>query len=342
MKLYKIILIALVCIITAFISGCNNRKTKLYTTKYELQVDTLDYLTKYKSQWDAVEDSLKKRAFQNDAKALYQLGSNHQEERERKDNSLDWVDSIEFAYFSKAADLGHLKAIYTLATLYYPFVDKEKAELMISEWKCIIIPRAENGDAESQLDLAVALFNEDNQSKAAREWARKSALQCYAKGEKFYADIGPKDESDFWYKKAAQNGDVYAMRLQGKAEEKKGNYTKAISLYRKICMKEPFEFDAHLALADMYYYGRGVRQNYKVAVSWYEYIAKFVGSDDVAEACLKLSACYRFGRGVAQDEKQADRWLAKAQEYAKTHDWEEVSKRINSINKRPTEDILRD
>lgn len=339
-ELYKIFLITLANIITlSSLANSKDVKTDIVTSKKEeLQVDTPDYFAEYKSRWNAVEDSLKKKALQDDANALYELGMYYMRENSAKSTAYSMDrNSVEFAYLTKAVGLGHLDAISLLAKSYYlpkakDGLEQMAANQMMVEWRRVVTLKAKNGDAKSQNDLGWDLLEKDFSSKEAREWFRKSALQNYAEGQWNYALFGPENERDYWLAEAAQNGCSVELYRLGKSEEEKGNYTKAISLYRKVCMKEPFGFYAHLALADMYYYGRGVQQNYKVAVSWYEYIAMFAGTSEVVKACLRLSACCRFGRGVVQNEKQADQWFAKAQEYAKRYTEEEEAKNIGSVD----------
>ena len=63
-------------------------------------------------------------------------------------------------------------------------------------------------------------------------------------------------------------------------------------------------------LGDIYHYGKGVNQDYKKAVKWYEKAAE----QGHAEAQVNLGAMYYDGLGVTQDYKQAAKWYSKAAE----------------------------
>ena len=83
-------------------------------------------------------------------------------------------------------------------------------------------------------------------------------------------------ESLFWYKKAAEQGYLYALN----------------------------------GLAEMYYFGRGVERDFKEAVSWYEKAAE----QGYAFASNSLAEMYYFAHGIEVDMKKAIFWYKKAAE----------------------------
>lgn len=63
-------------------------------------------------------------------------------------------------------------------------------------------------------------------------------------------------------------------------------------------------------LGDRYYYGKGVKQNYKKAFEWYMKAAKC----GVREAQYNVGGCYELGRGTEMDIDKAIFWYTKAAE----------------------------
>lgn len=68
--------------------------------------------------------------------------------------------------------------------------------------------------------------------------------------------------------------------------------------------------EAQEELSGCYYYGKGVEQDYELAIYW----AKKAAEQGQAEAQARLGYCYFTGTGVAQDYKQAFYWHQKAAE----------------------------
>ena len=61
-------------------------------------------------------------------------------------------------------------------------------------------------------------------------------------------------------------------------------------------------------LANCYYYGKGVTQDYEKAVYWF----KKAANQWNAHAQYRLGVCYSMGKGVKQDNKQAFEWYKKS------------------------------
>lgn len=70
-----------------------------------------------------------------------------------------------------------------------------------------------------------------------------------------------------------------------------------------------------ILVADCYFRGKGVKQDYKEAVKWYEQSElEYVGNDtdDVKRALVRLAQCYQEGLGVDKDLEKAARLNAEA------------------------------
>lgn len=66
-----------------------------------------------------------------------------------------------------------------------------------------------------------------------------------------------------------------------------------------------------LLVADCYFNGDGVKQDYKEAVKWYELAA--ANPNEWNHAALQLAQCYREGLGVKKDLEKAAEWYDKAE-----------------------------
>ena len=64
----------------------------------------------------------------------------------------------------------------------------------------------------------------------------------------------------------------------------------------------------HNISGDLYYFGRGVAQNYQKAKEWFEKSA----AQGNADAQLYLGAMYYSGEGVAQNYQKAKEWFEKS------------------------------
>lgn len=70
------------------------------------------------------------------------------------------------------------------------------------------------------------------------------------------------------------------------------------------------DLQAQLELADRYYKGDGLKQDYAQAAHWYKKLAE----TGVANAQLTLGLMYAKGDGIKQDDAQAIHWLMQAAE----------------------------
>lgn len=76
---------------------------------------------------------------------------------------------------------------------------------------------------------------------------------------------------------------------------------------------------SRLLVADCYFKGDGVKQDYKEAVKWYELADTNPDKEILGwnHAALQLAQCYREGLGVKKDLEKAAEWYDKAEWHGK-------------------------
>jgi len=105
------------------------------------------------------------------------------------------------------------------------------------------------------------------------------------------------------FKNAAEQGEVHAQRqlaehyFQGKGVEQ--DYAEAVKWFLKAA--EQGDIFAQMAVADCYYWGHGIGTNYIQAANWYEKAAE----QGHVHAQSKLAYCYFNGFGVKEDRTKA-------------------------------------
>ncbi len=115
-----------------------------------------------------------------------------------------------------------------------------------------------------------------------------------------------------WLLKSANAGNVIAMYELGIMSYEKGNYPgphdniKAAKWFLKAAENGYVNGMTHIAT--MYYYGRGVKQDYNKAIEWYEKAA----AKGNPLSMNNLGLMYMTGEGVKQDYAKAVNWLKKA------------------------------
>jgi len=119
------------------------------------------------------------------------------------------------------------------------------------------------------------------------------------------------EQSVFWYRKAAEQGDVYAqshlgLLMSGSCVEEE--FKQATFWCRKAA--EQGLAAAQCELGEMYEYDQGVEQDDEQAVFWYRKAAE----QGHAKAQHNLGWMYQIGRGLEQDDEQAVFWYRKAAE----------------------------
>ncbi len=118
------------------------------------------------------------------------------------------------------------------------------------------------------------------------------------------------EKAVYWYKKAANQGDVIAQYNLGYAYDNGEGVSKseqqAVYWYKKAANQG--DIDAQNNLGYAYQNGEGVSQNYEKARYWYE---KAANQGHVA-AQFGLGIIYRLGEGVSQNYEKAKYWYEKA------------------------------
>ena len=140
---------------------------------------------------------------------------------------------------------------------------------------------AEKGNAEAENMLGVMYYTGRGVSEdkvLAREYARKSAIHGSAAGQNNYAYLLQLEEKHVearvYYEMAAEQGNISAMT----------------------------------SLGAIYFFGRGVSQDYAVSFEW---SMKAALSGDVTAQC-NVAYAYKEGYGVARDWAKAREWYEKA------------------------------
>ena len=109
-----------------------------------------------------------------------------------------------------------------------------------------------------------------------------------------------------WYRKAAEQGDAWALfNLAFMHERGKGvtqDYAEAVKLYRRAAEHGVAQAQYNLGL--MYVNGAGVNQGYAEAVKLYRRAAE----QGLAQAQYNLGVMYVNGEGVLQDKITAHMW----------------------------------
>ena len=96
---------------------------------------------------------------------------------------------------------------------------------------------------------------------------------------------------------------AFAEFATGVTAYKNGDFETALKEWRHLADQGYAE--AQWALASMYQYGDGVRQNYAIAFKWY----KLAAEQGNAIAQNSLGEMYRQGQGVSQDRIRALMWF---------------------------------
>ena len=183
--------------------------------------------------------------------------------------------------------------------------------------------RAQEGDAEAQINLADAYYDGKGTAhdfEQAAAWYLKAAEQghasaqyalglCYKNGQGVPQDYGQAVE---WFRKSAEQGNSLAqynlgscyMNGQGVPQD----YGQAVEWFRKSA--EQGHADAQNEIGVSYCFGQGVPQDYAQAKEWFRKSAE----QENSWAQYNLGLCYKNGQGVPQDYGQAVEWFRKSAE----------------------------
>ena len=139
----------------------------------------------------------------------------------------------------------------------------------------------------------------------------KDANELHNEGIRYYNSQNY-EEAAKWFRKAAEQGHVYAQYNLGycydSGEGVTQNYEEAAKWYRKAA--EQGRVEAQFSLGCCYYSGEGVTQNHEEAAKWFRKAAE----QGHASAQHNLGCCYDFGEGVTQNHEEAAKWYRKAAE----------------------------
>lgn len=147
-------------------------------------------------------------------------------------------------------------------------------------------------------------------------------VENFKRADREKAEAKQQEEAEAmrWYRLATEQGLAEAqnklgvMYFYGRGVVQ--NYAEAVRWFRQAA--EQGHAEAQTSLGVMYAEGQGVVQNYAEAVRWYRLAAE----QGHAEAQFGMGVMYAYGQGVAQDDAEAVRWyrLAAAQGYALAQD----------------------
>ena len=180
---------------------------------------------------------------------------------------------------------------------------------------------AQDGDSPNESDIDFMRVADDACDAQAEETDEPAAADlndkdaCCRLGLRYYKGQGV--EQDYTravelFRKAAEQGNGYAMRLLGDCYRSgcgvEKDCAQAVEWYRKAA--ELGDKDACCWLGNYYYYGFGVEQDYAQAVEWYRKAAE----EGDEYACYRLGTCYLQGRGVKKDLTQAVKCFREAAE----------------------------
>lgn len=206
---------------------------------------------------------------------------------------------------------------------------------------------AEGGYAEAQYELGEYYFNSQSSFREiggmllnaeAEKWYEKAAnqghpLAQYKLGVYYYKyDNRWPDRTINLLSKASENGITEAntylghIFYQGKDVER--DYKLAYKYYNKAAEKGHKEAQYWLGLC--YAQGDGVKQNYKIAVTWFQKAAE----QGLSEAQYMLGVFYECGSGVEENRDRARFWYNKAAEQENKEAIDALKKLNESLFKR--------
>ncbi len=223
-----------------------------------------------------------------------------------------------FAYFTKAAEKGHVGAIYNVGVMLTR--DKFGVRNYKSAFNMYEIA-AEQGHAEAQFDLAL-LYNYgmgvEKDYELAFKWFEEAANQGHAIAQFFLGSMYDKGQglpvdhyaAFQWYSKAARQGYLKAqyeigVKFQfGLGVQK--NILEAVKWYEKAALQG--DAYAQCNLASIYYTGEGVPRDYSQAFRWYTEAAK----KDNTTALVQLGWMYLKEQGIAGESDKCTQFWIKA------------------------------
>ncbi len=278
----------------------------------------------FMSRYDGVEKGkqwITKAAEQGLDEAQFELG-NYFYERSSWEEAIRW--------YTRAAEQGFAKAQVCLGKHYASsalFSDQERAVKWYKKG-------AEQGDGGAQVELGLCYSEGKGVKKnkiEAMDWYKKVADQenyedqyllrhaqfLLGKCLLSYNEAHPVNNTIFWLTEAADRGHPEAQFYLGKLERRFDRRKRAVVA---LDMKEVDYYisyaanqgvaEAQFYLAEKYDFGKGVKEDKKEAVNWYEK----AWCRGHVESTFCLARYYSEGTGVDKDEEKATRLFKEAAE----------------------------
>lgn len=214
----------------------------------------------------------KSLAEQGNVKAQFYLGQMYE-----KGEGVRFDYNQVVKWYTLAAEQGDAKAQSTLGKMYKEGKGVKQDYQQVVKWYSLA---AEQGDVDAQYNLG----------------------SMYIFGEGVNSDV---HQGLKWYSLAAEQGNPDAQSFLGETYYVKGDYDQAVIWYTKAAQKRS---KAAFNLANMYFEGKGVKQDYEKAVELYR-TSGHVG------ARLILGRIYDEGEIVKQDYEEAKNWYSQAATY---------------------------
>ena len=171
---------------------------------------------------------------------------------------------------------------------------------------------AEQGDAKSQNSLGNGYqhgFWGEIDLKQAKYWYQKAADQNYAGGIHNLGMLeflqGNYKKALTYFEKSAHLNNANSVNILGIYYSEgiifPQDYKKALEYFNKALNIDASNASAQFNVGQAYYYGDGVKQDYKIAFSWYIKSA----NQDYSLAQIQLAEMYFSGKGVDRDVAKA-------------------------------------
>jgi len=195
----------------------------------------------------------------------------------------------------------------------------DKSDNIITQRLNRLLRDSENGDAESQYDLASTYahgWSVDEDGKKAIFWLKKSAEQdfikaqtrlamCYTDGDYVKQNY---TKALYWWNRAAEQDDIDAQKILAyiyrTGDGVKKNYVKALHWYKKAA--EHGDTYAMSSIGFFYWNGKGVKRDRQLATKWYS-VAANKGCND---SQYYLEEIMLDGKYIPEDEDKIDKLLS--------------------------------
>ena len=327
----------LLCVVIAPLIACDNIGVS-YTVGPEIpSADSLSYYVEKAKSNDnkdlfiagvLLQSTMSKSDSVEAMKMLEQSACNGYSPAERA-LAIEFMDSTS-SYFdmnkgvellSKAAEHGHLRAIFELSELHYAGKvvqqNYEKALELSNEALGQLFVLARNNDRRAQFFLGRHFRSGLNVPKdidEAKKWLKASAEAGYPEGmigygHCFFLDSDYK-EALKWGQKARKKNIQGAACLIGLLYRDglgvEQDLAKAFTLFLEDAKRG--EIEAMSRVAYSYGNGEGVSRDYAESFKWYKKLADRGSS----MALNNIGVMYAEGRGVIQNDNEAFKWYMKA------------------------------